>query len=193
MKLIEFNNSSSREVYNNYIARCKKATKVLSDADREECLLEINSHIYEYIQDHTATDELENLKTVLQQLGEPEVTLKEYVAAKKIDQAVTTFNPKHLIQALYFNIRNGIMYIFLSVLTLFFCCFFLLAVFKIIYPNNVGFYYSDDNFMFGYTTIPDPANELLGFWFSPLMLVISALLYLLCVFILKGIKKVKKV
>lgn len=191
MKLIEFKNSSSQNVYISYINRCKKAIKVLSASDKEDCLLEINSHIYEYMQDHAASDELESIKAVTQQLGDPEVTLKEYIAEKKINQAVKTFNPKHFIQALYFNIRNGIMYIVLSVLTLFVCCFILLAVFKVMYPENVGFFYGEDNFMFGYTTSPEPDKEKLGVWFTPLMLGASALLYLVCMFILKGIKKIK--
>jgi uncharacterized membrane protein len=152
MKLLTFKNNSAQRIYDDYISRCKKAIKSLSDSDKEECLLEINSHIYEHIQDNATQDELENLLNVLERLGLPEETLKEYVAAKKIDQAVKTFNPKHLIQALYLNIRNGIIYVFLSVLVLFFCCFLLLMIFKAIYPENVGLFIGNGTFMFGHTT-----------------------------------------
>lgn len=191
MKLIEFKTNSAQRIYNDYILRCKKTIKTLSESDKEECLLEINSHIYEYIQDHADRDELENLLNVLERLGLPEETLKEYVAAKKIDQAVKTLNPKHLIQALYLNIRNGLIYIFLSILGLFFCCFLLLIVFKIIYPENVGLFTGQGTFMLGHTTSPEKMNEVLGYWFIPAMILASALLYFIIVFILKILKKQK--
>lgn len=189
MKLIEFKNNSAQRIYNDYILRCKKTIKSLSEPDKEECLLEINSHIYEYIQDNVANDELENLLNVLDRLGLPEETLKEYVAAKKIDQAVKTLNPKHLIQALYLNIRNGLIYIFLSILGLFLCCFLLLIVFKLIYPHNVGLFTGHGTFMLGHTTAPENMTEILGNWFIPVMILTSALLYIIIVFILKILKK----
>ena len=189
MKLIVFKNNSSQRVYNEYIERCRKSIKSLADADKEECLLEINSHIYEYMQDHQLNDEMESLLDVLEKLGRPEETLKEYVAAKKINQAVKTFNPKHVVQALYLNIRNGIAYILLSVMGLFFCGFLFLIIFKIIYPQNVGLFIGTDTFLLGHTTSPDFAEEVLGNWFIPTMILSAGFLYLVIVFILKIIRK----
>jgi len=49
MKAIPFDNPSAQRVYNDYIQRCRRVTAILSAKDREEVLLEINSHIYEYL------------------------------------------------------------------------------------------------------------------------------------------------
>ena len=69
MKLIHFKNNSTQRVYNDYIKRCRKALKGLPENDTEECLLEINSHIYEYHEANKTNDEMEILLNVLDRIG----------------------------------------------------------------------------------------------------------------------------
>ena len=121
MKSLQLDNNSSQRIYDDYIVRCKKSLRILSEEDREDCLLEINSYIYEYLDDNklNGKDEIENLLNILDRIGIPEETFKELIASKKIEQAVKTFNPKVLMQALFLNIQNGFIYIMLSILFLF--------------------------------------------------------------------------
>lgn len=192
MKLISFKDSSSQRVYNNYIERCKKVVKILSEQDREECLLEINSHIYEYVWANETGNEMQRLLDVLDRLGNPEETLKEVVAAKKIRQARKTFNPKHLFQALLLNVGNGLIYTVLFVLFLVLACFPVLMVLKVIYPDNVGLFISTNGFNgFGYLSNVNNANELLGNWFILVTAIIMAGLYFVVVFLLNGLKRLK--
>jgi uncharacterized membrane protein len=191
MKLIPFNDSAAQRVYNDYINRCRKCLKSLPEADTEECLLEINSHIYEYLDANKATDEMDNLLNILDRLGAPEETLKEFVAAKKINQAVKTFNPLIVMQALYLNIRNGVLYVFLSLLFIIFISFPFLMVLKLIYPNTVGCFIGDNSFYFGFIGQHQNATEILGNWFIPVTALIAALLYLLIITILKFLKHKK--
>lgn len=205
MKVIAFENQSAQRVYNDYIRRCRTATSILSEKDREEVLLEVNSHIYEYLSANSAANQMEALLNVLERLGAPEETLKEVVAIKKIGQATRTFNPKHLIQALALNLTNGVIYIILSVLFLFEIVFPILIILKFIYPDRVGlFVYSNGTFRFGYQNETGSGGigfgffnsvkgtEILGSWFIPVSLLIAVLIYIGIVFFLKAVKRNKK-
>jgi hypothetical protein len=204
MKAIPFDNPSAQRVYNDYIQRCRRVTAILSARDREDVLLEINSHIYEYLCANNATDQMEALLNVLERLGAPEETLKEIVATRKIGEATRTFNPKHLIQALALNLTNGVIYIIISALFLFEITFPTLIVLKLIYPNRVGlFTYDNGSFLLGYHNKAlsggigigsfNHANgtEILGAWFIPVSLLLAALIYIGIILLLKAVKKIK--
>jgi uncharacterized membrane protein len=205
MKAISFDTRSAQRVYNDYIQRCKRATSILSAKDKEEVLLEINSHIYEYLSANSAKDEMDTLLNVLERLGAPEETLKEIVADKKIGQATLTFNPKHLMQALLLNLTNGVIYIVLFVLFLLEIAFPVLIILKLIYPDHVGLYTkSNGGFLYGYMSKAGSGGisvgysnhaertEILGSWFIPATLLIAVLIYIGIIFLLKVVKKNKK-
>jgi HAAS domain-containing protein len=204
MKAISFDNQSAQRVYNDYIQRCRRATSILSVKDREDVLLEINSHIYEYLSANGTKDEMETLLNVLERLGAPEETLKEIVASKKIGQATLTFNPKHLIQALALNLTNGVIYIVLFVLFLFEIAFPVLIVMKIMYPDRVGLYTKGNGgFLYGYVSQAGSGGisvgfsnhaertEILGSWFIPVTLLVGLLIYTGIILLLKIVKKNK--
>jgi hypothetical protein len=204
MKAISFDTQSAQRVYNDYIQRCRKATSILSVKDREDVLLEINSHIYEYLSANNAKDQLETLLNVLERLGAPEETLKEIVAYKKIGQATLTFNPKHLIQALVLNLTNGVIYIVLFVLFLLELAFPVLIILKLIYPDQVGLYAKrNGGFLYGYISQSGSGGisvgfsnrveqtEILGSWFIPVTLLIAVVIYFGIIFLLKVVKKNK--
>ncbi|HXB34783.1 MAG TPA: hypothetical protein VNV35_15220 [Puia sp.] len=204
MKAISFDNQSAQRVYNDYMQRCRRATSILSEKDREDVLLEINSHIYEFLTANNTKDQMETLLNVLDRLGAPEETLKDIVAAKKIGQATLTFNPKHLIQALVLNLTNGVIYFILFVLFLFEIAFPILIILKLIYPDHVGlFINSNGAFQYGYMSESGSGGisigfhshakvtELLGSWFIPVSLLTAVLIYLGIIFLLKIVKKNK--
>lgn len=205
MKAISFDTQSAQRVYNDYIQRCRKATSILSEKDREDVLLEINSHIYEYLSANNTKDQLETLLNVLERLGAPEETLKEIVASKKIGQATLTFNPKHLMQALVLNLTNGVIYIVLFVLFLLELAFPVLIILKLIYPDQVGLYAKNNGgFLYGYISQAGSGGisvgfsnrvertELLGSWFIPVTLLIAVAIYFGIIFLLKVVKKNKR-
>jgi hypothetical protein len=188
MKAITFTQPNAQRVYDNYMKRCRKAIMVLSAQDREDVLMEINSHIYEHLQRHPSEDELNLLLNIFERMGEPEESLKEQVALRKIDEAVKTYHPKHLIMALLLNIRNGAVYSFLSVLMLLFLATIALGVLKIFFPADTGFFVRGDEHHFGFI-LGDKGPETMGFWFIPLMLLLAAIFYATIIFSLKLIRK----
>src|SRR6478609_3558476 len=147
MKKIEFKSKNAQKIYDDYLSRCTRMLRVLSEKDRSESLLEINSHIFEFIQNNGTEDELDSLLNIIERLGPPEITLKEVIANKKIDQAVRTLNPRYVVSALIHNIGRGVGYTILSLLFLLLPVFLFLIVAKIIEPNNVGLFVGDGSFL----------------------------------------------
>ncbi|MEI8099861.1 MAG: hypothetical protein WCG74_13560 [Sediminibacterium sp.] len=186
MKLLQLENSSAQRIYDDYIVRCKKSLKILSEEDKEDSLLEINSYIYEYLTANKENDKdaVENLLNILDRIGIPEETFKELIASKKISQAVKTFNPKVLMQALFLNIQNGFIYIILSILFLFLSAFPVLIVLKLIKPNDIGLFVGNHSFFFGFADSKN-GTELLGNGFIPVSIIATAVIYFLILFILK--------
>lgn len=190
MKAIEFKQPASQRVYNSYIERCKRVVKLLSKQDQEECLMEINSYIYEYINDHS-DDEMTALLNILDRIGAPEITLREVVASKKIDQAIRTFNIKYLLQALFLNLRNGVAYILLALMTVLLLTFPVLIVMKLVNPAQTGIWVGPGTFFFGITDNPARFHEISGAFFIPIVIILGVLLYFLIIYILKAISKKK--
>jgi uncharacterized membrane protein len=191
MKRIEFKEEAAERIYSDYLRRSERSLKRLSEKDRNEILMEINSHIFEYLQDHSKEDELSALLNVIERLGAPEETLREQIASRKIDQAIQTYNLKHLLQALVLNIGNGIIYILLSILTLITACFPILVLLKLIFPAKTGYFRGPDYNNFGYISDADKSHELLGNWFIPIMIILGAFFYFL-VFLLLKLVRTKK-
>jgi uncharacterized membrane protein len=185
MRPIEFKSSTAQRVYNDYLTRCRRQVNILSEADQEDCLMEVNSYIYEYLQNHQNEDETTALLNILERLGSPDVTLKEVVAAKKIDQAVKTFNLKHLIQALALNVRNGAFYVVLSIMTVLLVSFPVLIILKIMYPDKTGLFVGPGHFFFGIMEKKEGVSEVLGGGFIPVVVVLGFLLYFIIIFLLK--------
>lgn len=185
MKPITFNDTSVQRVYNNYIGRCSQVLKGLPNEDKEECLMEINSYIYEYMEAQKGADQMNSLLNIIERLGIPEETLKEFVASKKLQQATKSFNPLLLAQALYLNIRNGILYTILSFLFLIIFMLPILMVLKLIYPKSVGCFVGEHSFYLGFINEQANTVEILGNWFIPVVLLLGVGLYYLIILMLK--------
>jgi len=187
MKHIKFNKNASQKIYNDYLKRIELTTKTLPKVDRNEILMEFNSHIYEGTINTDITNEVDNLMAVLDKLGIPEEVLKPLVADKKLQQATKTFNPIHLIQALALNITNGISYVIFSLLYLFIFSGIFLIIAKIFNPN-VGMYYKGNEFrVLGFIKNIEHSElkEILGYWFIPAMFIAIIILYVATTLLLK--------
>ena len=141
MKRIEFTDERAMSIYTDYMVRVERMTKILPKEDQNEILMELNSHIYEAVlQDGSKDTELNKLVDVITRLGAPEKTLAQLVADKKMNQALHTFNPVHLIKALMLNVSNGIVYVAFFVLYMLLAVSSLLIVLKCIYPQKTGIF-----------------------------------------------------
>jgi hypothetical protein len=196
-KEIVFKDNSSQRIYKDYVTRVKQVIKALNKENQQEILLEINSHIYESLNQRPDSNrgEVEKLLDSLEKLGLPEFYLKPLVAEKKLEEATQTFNPIQVAKAVSLNIGNGIAYVFFAIFYLLLFGFLFLIVAKIADPQNVGFFYRPGKiFILGYYTnnrIDHSAYEQLGNWFIPLMAILILVFYLLITLLLRVKKSFK--
>jgi uncharacterized membrane protein len=190
MNQIIFKNNSSRRIYDDYMTRVEKCIGSLSATDRSELLMELNSHIYEGTAGCTDSNEVEVLLDVTGKLGAPEEFLKPLVAGKKLDQAVRSFNPKDVFQAIKLNLRYGFSFFIFGLLYLFLFSFVIIALLKVIAPRHTGLFYSGSSFVgFGYVTEIGGLTEKLGYWIIPMALFSALLFYVFITLILKVLRK----
>lgn len=191
MKPIKFEESASQRVYDDYIGRVKRVTAGLLTDDRQDVLMEFNSHIYEGMQRRSNDSEIDALLDLIDKLGVPEEVLKPLVAEKKLYQATKTFNPIHVFKALALNVSNGISYVLLSLLYLFQFSFVFLIFAKLYKPSGVGMFFDEDGFTAIGMTDSQGTREVLGGWFIPVMLLAAGLLYVITTLLLR-LKRKKK-
>ncbi|MCX2495699.1 DUF1700 domain-containing protein [Pedobacter sp. PF22-3] len=194
LKEIQFNDQSAERIYKDYLYRIRKEVKGLNQQNQDEILMELNSHIYENLQEHPTGNEVEKLLDILEKLGRPEEILKPLVADKKLAEATKTFNPIHVFKALLLNLTNGISYIIFFILYLFLFGFLFLIGAKIWDPAQVGFFYKPSEvFILGHSKgFVDPADERLGNWFIPAMVISAVALYLIITLLLKLKRTINK-
>lgn len=187
---ISFESGASKRIYSDYMTRVEKSLKSLSAADKNEMLMEINSHIYEGTVNCSEANEVNVLLDVLEKLGSPEEFLTPLVARKKLDQAVRTFNPVDMVKAIVLNLKNGVRYTMFGLLYLFLSVFIFLSVSKILYPGNTGLFYDESGFAgFGFILNTSGFSEVLGYWIIPLSILTAAFLYLCITLMIKISRK----
>jgi uncharacterized membrane protein len=186
MKKIQFNDPVAQRLYSSYLQRAERQLAVLSPTDREDALMEINSHIYESTAGISADRQANELLNVLEKLGEPEMYLKPLIGQKKLDEATRTFSPKAVYQAIKFNLKRGFIFPLFALLYLFLSAFVVLIVLKIIAPGKTGlFCQANEPFAFGFVSHSDGLTEVLGWWFLPMALATAAVFYLLITLLLR--------
>jgi len=196
-KEIIFSDQNASRIYKDYIARVQLSTKILSPTNREEILMEINSHIYEsFNKDNIGGNEVEKLLNILDKIGKPELFLKELVAEKKLEESTQSFNPVSIFKALILNIGNGFSYIVFFILYLSLFAFLFLIFAKLFDPKNIGFFYkANEFFILGKLSLANENHqqyEHLGNWFIPVMIVITIVFYFILTLLLKLKKSLNK-
>ena len=194
---INFKEKSSRRIYEDYVKRINLTTKSLSKEGQNEILMELNSHIYEGLQQNKNQNEIDRLLDVLEKLGAPEETLRLLIADKKMEQATRTFNPLHMFRALALNLGNGISYVIFFILYLMLFGFVFLIFSEIFDPQSTGLFFEGNNFQALGKISPDylkgsGTREILGSWFIPAMLFAIVIFYLIITFLLKIKRKINR-
>jgi uncharacterized membrane protein len=191
MKKLSFTTPTAQKIYNDYFNRVSRCTRTLPEDDQREIMMEVNSHIYEATLAATPQTEVDVLVDALESFGAPEVVLQPLVADKKVKQATRTFNPRHVIQALYLNISNGIGFVLFGIIYLLIVAFGALIIFKLIYPQHTGLFTKDDHFFaFGFSSeLPGGTTELLGNLFIPVVAALMVVFYFLNTLLFRLLKR----
>lgn len=185
-KKIELKDKNAQRVYDNYINSIRNVLKPILESDRQEVLMEFNSHIYEHLQNNKSKLEIDVLLDAIEKLGSPEEVLKPLLADKLLEKATKSFNPIQILKALLLNFTNGVSYIIFFILYLSLGSFVFL-IFAKLFNSNVGMYYKEGKFQaIGLIKGGSDYQEVLGYWFIPVMIVTIVILYFIITLILKA-------
>ncbi len=192
-----FSDKLAQKIWIQYFRRVKRFSKSINFKLQEELKLEIQGHLYESFNRETGESEAETLLNAIDKIGDPEEYIKPMVAERLLIDASQTFNPKMIAQGLYYHIWGSVKN-FLSSLIFFFgysivLTLGLLTILKIILPQYVGiFLYNNGGHSIGFDANSVNATEVLGYWFIPIGIFLTVILYMGLTRLLKVLKKGSK-
>ncbi len=171
--------------YKTYMKKVHSMISRLPKHDQADIQREISSHIYESLNNYPET----TVEQALENLGEPQTYLSEWVVTKKLETAAGTFNPFRIIWGLISGIVRhsayAFKYILFGLLYLFTLAFGSLCIVKIIAPGHTGLFLYQQGFTFGFSSDIGNGHEVLGNKFIPICLFITILSYMVITVLLK--------
>jgi len=178
---LKFNERTTQKIWDDYFKIIKKLLHRVPPKISDELILELKSHLYESFVEDNGESESNKLLNAIERLGDPEEFLKPIIADKLLIDASKSFNPRSIFFGIYYNLYGGIARFFLAIilwigyLTAFF--FSALAVLKLIFPLRTGLFYSDSGiYQLGFMEAGS-GKDVLGYYFVPISLLISVMLF----------------
>jgi hypothetical protein len=182
---MNISNLNTDPTYLAYMKRVAGYLQTLPKSEQQEIQNEIKSHVYESLH---RSPEL-SVDAVLQKFGEPDAYLPEWVVLKKMEVATRSFDPIRIFGALVLGVRShsvhAVKYILFGLLYLFTITFGVLSILKVLFRSNTGLFIYQRGFAFGYTSNIAGAYEILGWWFIPICLFVTIMLYIIITLLLK--------
>jgi hypothetical protein len=174
--------------HSTYIAYMKKVTEMTRDlpkTEQQEIRREISSHLYENLQSSPGL----SVEQALENFGEPEAYLPEWVILKKMSLAAGSFDPIRIFRALWLGISrhstHAFKYVLFGILYLLTFAFGALSILKVISPSHTGLLIYPRGFTFGFNSDISGSHEVLGWWFLPISVFITILFYVIITLLLK--------
>ncbi len=191
---IPFTNRSSAQLYQDYMSTATALVKKLALEQRQDILCEINSHIFEALQQQLPPQLIHDampsqLQEILDKLGLPETFIKEMILSTSIAPSIESPRKSVSLLRVPIMLTQGIVnMIYYIIYTLMLIAVFLVVA-KFIDPQGVGFFYAPNKFfIFGKLILQHEEAlryEQLGNYFIPAFLFIISGLYYSSTLILK--------
>lgn len=193
-----FEENNTKRIWDDYFYRVEKITKPLNTKQKEELTAELKSHLYESFSSREHGNEVEKLLDAIDKFGKPEDYLKPMVSERLMNSGKESLYPKNIFMgALYSSYNSSVVTMKMFFIGLGFMSsliFAVIAVFKPLYPRNVGFFYKAGDFLtigIKGESVPlmyDP----LGMWTIPVSIILAVLIYLGMTKSLKRMSRRKK-
>lgn len=158
-----------------YLAQLRMALSPLGEAEREEIVAEVRSHLLDRVASGKGA--------LLDGFDAPETYAAEFLAERSLRGALAQGTSWALGRALLIGARDSLLALFvllpLVVMQLAGACLVVLAALKPFLPHQIGMFEGPRGFALGFVS-PEPldARELLGWWAIPAFIVGGALLFL---------------
>lgn len=175
-----FKDTATRDLWTGYLQQVQHLSKVLDSRQREDIEMEIKAHLLEGFIQSQADQEVERLQQAIQRLGEPETFIPQWVEDRLLEGAQPGNGMRNLFRLIRVSSVKGIRHILVSLALglayMFSFYLFSMAVLKVFFPDNVGFYLSPQGIpMIGYVD-SEIFTEVLGNWLIPVFLMVSIVL-----------------
>lgn len=167
--------------YLNYMHELEHTLNVLDNETKVDILNELASHIYESMcmMPNTTQSEEERLNKILTRLGNPTKIAQSYISEAQLKKVLIKKNPFKIIKYASICMLCSGKYLISGILYLFSITFLILSILKVFVPDHIGFFHNQEQFFIGYSSeISASTNDILGYWFIPISLIFSGILYL---------------
>jgi hypothetical protein len=178
-----FEKKETLEAWDLYSQKLANILKKVKSGYKNDIITEIQSHILDGFSELKLKNETERLNKAIENLGDPSDFLTPLIAEKYLTDASANYRPMFIAKGLFYYLKSGFRqflkgmiyvtgYIFIIGLAL-------VAILKIFIPSKTGFFVSKTGTI-NIGLVSDISNvdrELLGYWFIPLALIMSIILY----------------
>ena len=175
-----FTSEQAQKIWLEYLAHTKSLCGLLNESQKSDIVMELQAHLFESYIQINSDDEVAGINAAINKLGQPEEFIPLWVEDRLLEASQPGTSVRSLYKLMKLNSVKGVkqfgysMLIGLGYFLSFF--FFLMAILKVFYPENVGFYISENSIpMIGYVDA-EGFEELLGNAFIPLALLMTAIL-----------------
>ena len=175
-----FTSPAAQDLWVGYLDRVDALCGLLDRRQRADIQMELKAHLLEsYIQIHDG-DEATRITAAINKLGQPEEFIPLWVEERLLDGARAGSSTRNLFHLLRINALKSIRQFFISMLMgfgyLLSFFLFIIAVMKLVFPEHIGLYISDSGIpIIGYVDA-EGFTELLGYWLTPLGLIVAVAL-----------------
>ena len=192
---IKFNQRTAQGVYDGYMKRIEEIVQPLPRAEQLDILMEMNSHIYEGMQNSNIENELDCLLSKIKDFGNLELMLQPIVAERKLAKATKAPKPAHLVKSIVQHIQSGVFFTLITICSMGLGFFGIATIAKLISPEQIGMYYKPGEYFVLAGMPGDNVNqleyELLGNWYVSVMILVMFTFFVLITLILRLEKYLK--
>jgi uncharacterized membrane protein len=178
-----FTQKQAQILWSEYMNQVGGLCGSLDRRQKADILAELKTHLLESYIQLDSGDEASRIAAAIAKLGDPEDFVPLWVEERLLDGAQPGSTTRNLYFLLRRNALKGVQQFTFSILVgfgyLLSFYFFLMAVMKIFFPDNVGLYLSPTGIPFlGYVDANE-FREVLGYWLVPIGLLTAVSLQLL--------------
>ena len=177
-----FTQQQAQTIWSAYMRKVEGLCGSLDSRQKADILAELKAHLLESFIQLDDGDEETRISAAIAKLGKPEDFVPLWVEERLLEGAQPGSSTRNLFFLLRSNALRGVQQFAFTMIVGFGYMmsfyFFIMAVMKVFFPQNVGLWLSPSGIPFMGYVDADEFREVLGYWLTPIGLVTAVLLQL---------------
>ena len=177
-----FTQQQAQTIWSAYMRKVEGLCGSLDNRQKADILAELKAHLLESFIQLDDGDEETRISSAIAKLGKPEDFVPLWVEERLLEGAQPGSSTRNLFFLLRSNALRGVQQFAFTMIVGFGYMmsfyFFIMAVMKVFFPQNVGLWLSPSGIPFMGYVDADEFREVLGYWLTPIGLVTAVLLQL---------------